>query len=165
MTSLSTKCALRIKDWLHGLRTAAPDKETQQSLSNEPLTDAERLRIIYLLITGPKEDGGAGITPKQGEWKNVESLFALHDHKYNKEWITRWSKSWYLTEEDLQSIRDRFGEKVGFLETQYVLPLTSLRLHSISPFCNPTSPFYSSLPSLVPRHTFYLAPFHRSTQS
>ncbi|KAI9859967.1 MAG: hypothetical protein M1824_003555 [Vezdaea acicularis] len=104
----------RIKDWLHGLRTAAPDKETQQSLSNEPLTDAERLRIIYLLITGPKEDGGAGITPKQGEWKNVESLFALHDHKYNKEWITRWSKSWYLTEEDLQSIRDRFGEKIAF---------------------------------------------------
>lgn len=74
----------RVKDWLHGVRASAPDKETQRSLEGEPLTEAERLRIVWQLITLPKSEGGAGITPKQGEWKLVESVFPLHDHKFNK---------------------------------------------------------------------------------
>ena len=48
------------------------------------MTDAERLRLVYLLITLPEDEGGAGITPKQGEWNCVESLFTLHDKKFNK---------------------------------------------------------------------------------
>ena len=102
----------RVKDWLHGVRQAAPEKETQNSLSSEPLTDAERLRIVYSLITSPTYEGGANIIPKQGDWQNVESIFALHDHAYNKEWIKTWSKSWFLDIADLTSIRDKFGEKV-----------------------------------------------------
>lgn len=39
---------------------------------------------MWQLITLPKSEGGAGITPKQGEWKLVESVFPLHDHKFNK---------------------------------------------------------------------------------
>lgn len=75
---------VRVKDWLHGVRVAAPDKETQRSLAGEPLTEAERLRIVWQLITLPESEGGAGITPKQGEWKLVESIFPLHDHEFNK---------------------------------------------------------------------------------
>lgn len=55
----------RIKDWLHGVRPAAPDDETQRSLDKEPLTEAERLRIVYAMLTYPLSDGGAGITPKK----------------------------------------------------------------------------------------------------
>lgn len=75
---------VRIKDWLYGIRPAAPDKETQKSLDSEPVTDAERLRLVYLLITLPEVEGGAGITPKQGQWDLVESVFALHDREFNK---------------------------------------------------------------------------------
>ena len=74
----------RVKDWLHGIRPAAPDKETQKSLDLEPITDAERLRLVYLMITLPPGEGGAGVTPKQGEWDMVESLFALHDREFEK---------------------------------------------------------------------------------
>ncbi|KAL1303378.1 hypothetical protein AAFC00_006773 [Neodothiora populina] len=104
----------RVRDWIHGIRAAAPQQETRQSLEAEPLHEAERLRVIYQLITNPEEEGGAGITPKKGKWKNVESIFALHDHAYNKEWIKRWSTKYLLSPQDLDEIRDRLGEKIAF---------------------------------------------------
>lgn len=104
----------RVKDWVHGVRPAEPAKEVKMSLEKDPLTEAERFRIIYQLITNPVSEGGAGITPKKGEWENVESLFALHDHVYNKEWIKKWSTQWLLKPEDLDEIRDRLGEKIAF---------------------------------------------------
>jgi anoctamin-10 len=104
----------RVKDWIHGVRTAAPSKETQKAIEEEPLHEAERYRIIYRMITNSEEEGGAGITPKEGEWKNVESVFALHDHAYNKEWIQRWTKKYLLDAEDLDEIRNRLGEKIAF---------------------------------------------------
>lgn len=75
---------VRVKDWLFGVRPAAPDKETQRSLDKEPLTEAERLRVVHKLITLPVGEGGVGITPKQGPWTLVESIFPLHDHDFNK---------------------------------------------------------------------------------
>ncbi|KAF2712610.1 DUF590-domain-containing protein [Pleomassaria siparia CBS 279.74] len=104
----------RVRDWIHGVRAAAPPKETREALEAEPLYEAERLRIIYQLITNPVAEGGAGITPKEGEWENVESVFALHDHAYNAEWIKRWSTSYFLKTEDLDEIRNRLGEKIAF---------------------------------------------------
>ncbi|KAF3192388.1 hypothetical protein TWF106_001527 [Orbilia oligospora] len=104
----------RVRDWLHGIRPAAPEKETQRSLENEPFTDGERLRLVYSLITLPNSEGGAGITPKQGEWNLVESIFALHDHDFNKKWLKDWSTKWIIGPDDLKVIRDRFGEKIAF---------------------------------------------------
>ncbi|KAL9130230.1 MAG: hypothetical protein Q9217_001523 [Psora testacea] len=104
----------RVKDWLYGVRAAQPDRETQNVLTSQPLTDAERLRIVYDLITSPRDEGGAGVTPKHGEWKNVESIFPLHDHACNKEWIKKWSTMTFLKVEDLDDIRNRFGEKVAY---------------------------------------------------
>ena len=76
------------------------------------MTEAERYRIIHQMMTNPKEEGGAGITPKDGEWKDVESIFPLHDVAYNKEWVKDWSMKTFLKIEDLDEIRDRLGEKV-----------------------------------------------------
>ncbi|KAL8738843.1 MAG: hypothetical protein Q9181_000447 [Wetmoreana brouardii] len=104
----------RVKDWLHGVRAAEPARETQNTLAGESLTEAERLRIIHHLITSPREDGGAGIIPKEGQWKNVESIFPLHNHTFNKDWIKKWSTMTFLKVEDLDQIRDRFGEKVAY---------------------------------------------------
>ncbi|KAF2473063.1 DUF590-domain-containing protein [Lindgomyces ingoldianus] len=104
----------RVRDWIHGVRAAAPPKETREALEAEPLYEAERLRIIYQLITNPVDEGGAGITPGEGEWENVESIFALHDLAYNKDWIKKWTTSYFLKTEDLDDIRNRLGEKIAF---------------------------------------------------
>ena len=93
------------------MRAAQPDREAQSSLTEQSMSEAERYRIIYNMITGPPEDGGAGITPKEGEWKNVESIFPLHDVSFNKTWVRDWSRKMLLQIEDLDEIRNRFGEK------------------------------------------------------
>ena len=126
----------RMKDWVHGVRIAAPDKEIQVTLEKEPMEEAERLRIVHQLITNPTDEGGAGISPKQGEWENVESVFALHDHTYNREWMKRWATTYLLKVEDLDEIRNRFGEKVCLSNRQRNSILTNpdagrllLRIH------------------------------------
>jgi anoctamin-10 len=101
-----------VKDWLHGVRHVAPDQETQRSLDKEPLTDAERLRIVHSLLTLPESEGGAGITPGKGQWTLVEGIFPLHDHEFNKGWMKRWSTTWSVSPEELGNLRDMFGEKV-----------------------------------------------------
>jgi anoctamin-10 len=83
-------------------------------MKTEPLYEAERLRIIYQMITNPKEEGGAGITPKSGEWKYVKSIFALHDLEFNKKWIKELSNSYMIKPNQLTEIRNRFGERIGF---------------------------------------------------
>ncbi|KAK4666949.1 hypothetical protein QC763_304780 [Podospora pseudopauciseta] len=103
----------RVQDWLYGVRTAAPGPPNSLS-EQEPITDAERLRLAYLLITKPVNEGGAGITPGVGQWRFVKSVFPLHDRKFNKEWIKDWSTKYILDDEDLLKIRNQFGEKVAF---------------------------------------------------
>lgn len=102
----------RIKDWLHGVRQAQPDRDTQKSLTSEPLTEAERFRQVYHMIKGPKEEGGAGIIPKSLEWEYVESIFPLHNHEKNKQWLNEWSRKTLLSPQDLDELRDAVGEKV-----------------------------------------------------
>ena len=86
----------------------------QKNLYDEPITEAERLRLAYLLITKPKSEGGAGITPKSGEWQGVESIFALHDHTFNKTWIKQLASKYFLNNDDFNVIRDKFGEKIAY---------------------------------------------------
>ena len=136
----TTNADSRVKDWLYGVRAAQPDKETQTSLTSQPLTQAERFRIVHHMITSPREEGGAGLTPKQGEWKNVESIFPLHDLAFNKEWMRKWASSTFITAEDLDELRDRLGEKVGNTRSSWGWLLTNisdrflLRVHAII-FC------------------------------
>jgi anoctamin-10 len=106
----------RLQDWLHGVRTAGAGKDVASSLRDEPVSEAERLRLLYLMITKPKNDGGAGITvgAKAGPWRFVDSIFPLHDHEFNKRWIKKWSTKYLLEQEDLDEIRGRFGERVAF---------------------------------------------------
>lgn len=98
----------RVRDWLYGIRNAEPTP----SNSTEPQTEAERLRVINQMITLPKEEGGAAITPNHGEWKNVTAIFPLHDVDTNKKWIRDWSSKTFLSDDDLDQIRNKFGESV-----------------------------------------------------
>ncbi|KAI1381919.1 DUF590-domain-containing protein [Hypoxylon crocopeplum] len=104
----------RVQDWLYGVRISAPDKDVGNEFTNHPVTEAERLRTVYLLITKPKNEGGAGITPKIGQWKDVISIFPLHNHAFNRQWIKQWSTKYFLNDQDLDQIRDKFGESVAF---------------------------------------------------
>jgi hypothetical protein len=98
----------RVRDWLYGIRNAEPEPAS----SVEAQTEAERLRVISHMITHPKEEGGAEITPNHGEWKNVTAIFALHDKETNKKWMRDWSQKTFLSDEDLDDIRNKFGESV-----------------------------------------------------
>lgn len=104
----------RLQDWLHGVRASAPDKDVALALQSEPATEAERLRLIYLLMIKPKNEGGAGISPSNAKWKHIHAIFPLHNHAFNKAWIKKWSSKYLLDQEDLDSIRDKFGENVAF---------------------------------------------------
>ncbi|KAJ5618807.1 Acyl-CoA N-acyltransferase [Penicillium lagena] len=100
----------RVRDWLYGIRNAEPEPAS----AVEAQTEAERLRVVSQMITHPREEGGAGITPNHGEWKNVTAIFALHDEETNKKWMRDWSQKTFLSDEDLDDIRNKFGESVGF---------------------------------------------------
>jgi anoctamin-10 len=104
----------RLQDWLAGVRAVTPDRDIAQAFRDEPICEAERLRLVYLLITKAKNDGGAGITPGHGPWKHVESVFPLHDHAFNKAWLKNWSSKYLLADDDLDEIRNKFGERVAF---------------------------------------------------
>ncbi|UKZ85127.1 uncharacterized protein TrAFT101_001001 [Trichoderma asperellum] len=104
----------RLQDWLQGIRISGPGSDVSQAIRDEPVTEAERLRLIYLLITQTRNEGGAGITQGQGQWKYVESIFPLHNNAFNKEWLHKWSQKYVLDQSDLDDIRDKFGEDVAF---------------------------------------------------
>jgi hypothetical protein len=104
----------RLQDWLYGVRTSTPDKDIAKSLEEHPVSEAERLRLVYFMITKSQNEGGAGVTPGKGQWKYVASIFPLHDHEFNRTWIQKWSGKYLLEQSDVDEIRDKFGESVAF---------------------------------------------------
>lgn len=98
----------RVRDWLYGIRNAEPEPAS----AIEPQTEAERLRVINHMITLPAEEGGAGITPSHGEWQQVTAVFPLHDVETNGKWMREWSKKTFLSDDELDQIRNKFGESV-----------------------------------------------------
>ena len=101
--------SFRVRDWLYGVHNHEPSRTG----FIEPQSEAERLRVLNNLITLPSDQGGAGITPNHGEWENVTAIFPLHDEETNKKWIRDWSQKTFLSPEDLDQIRDKFGESVS----------------------------------------------------
>ncbi|ROW02213.1 hypothetical protein VSDG_02581 [Cytospora chrysosperma] len=104
----------RVQDWLYGVRTTAPNKDISSYFEDEPVIEAEKLRLVYLLITKPRNEGGAGVTPKTGQWKFVKSVFPLHNHAFNRQLIKQLSTKYFIEESDINDIRDKFGEKIAF---------------------------------------------------
>ncbi|KAG6068453.1 hypothetical protein E4U32_000606 [Claviceps aff. humidiphila group G2b] len=104
----------RLQDWLQGIRTSGPNPDLNKALQDEPVTEAERLRLVYQLIIRPENDSGAGINQASSKWKYVGDIFPLHDQQFNRSWIQKWSKKWFLDEADLEDIRNKFGESIAF---------------------------------------------------
>lgn len=97
-------------DWLFGVRTKNPGDQSQGRDSHEDITPAERLGVVFDVITGIDN---AAITPGEGEWEFIESIFPIHDYKMNKQLIKKWSTQWMVKDEDIHTIRKQFGDRIG----------------------------------------------------
>ncbi|PVU85944.1 hypothetical protein BB559_006734 [Furculomyces boomerangus] len=89
-----------------------PDIEKiKNSTIDTQLPESERQRLVLQIITGPVEDGGANIHTHNE--KCVTAIFPIHDKDYNKEWIKRWSTKWLIDQNDLQDLKEHFGEEIS----------------------------------------------------
>tara|TARA_R110002060_G_scaffold25364_2_gene34714 strand:- start:1106 stop:1453 length:348 start_codon:yes stop_codon:yes gene_type:complete len=99
-----------VKDWLYGVTQRKPEDDGTRSITSN--TETENLRSMYHLVTWKKSMGGAGITPEVEKWKNVKSVYPLHNKAATRALLVKWSRQLILREEDLDQIRGLFGEKV-----------------------------------------------------
>ncbi|KAI3621296.1 plasma membrane channel protein [Moniliophthora roreri] len=97
----------RVKDWLYGISREHPR-------SGDNAFEAEDILSVYHLVNWSKEIGGAGITPGFGKWKNVKSIFPLHNERANQELLFHLSKRLFLRNDDLDRIRNLLGAKIAF---------------------------------------------------
>jgi anoctamin-10 len=131
----------RVQDWLYGICHTAPEQDANAMLNSTVLTQAERLRIVYSLITRSPDKGGAGITPNGRDWEDVDALLPLHDQEFNKRWLKEWSTKYFLSGEELTKIRDHYGEKASLRAPNTVRPeLTSVKITFYFAFLQSYSP-------------------------
>lgn len=100
----------RVKDWLYGITPTHPGG-TKDTIVDSAF-EAEDILSVFHLVNWDHEHGGAGITPGWGKWKNVTSIFPLHNEAANQALLSHLSRRLILTAKDLDQIRDLFGAKV-----------------------------------------------------
>ncbi|KAJ7163483.1 calcium-activated chloride channel-domain-containing protein [Mycena crocata] len=98
----------RHSDFLYGLPTT-PVKNEEDS---QPLSPADRIRLVHAFITSTPADGGLGISPDSSEWDLVESVLALHDREFNDHWIHAWTTSRFVSVKQ-ERLREQFGDAVA----------------------------------------------------
>lgn len=113
------------QEWLYGLRSLPMDHSESSNPDAIPqlrfreaassLSEADKLRLVYDLITRLPEYGGAGIRPNSTEWPFVEQIYPVHNPEAKKEWARRLAKAklWGVSGDDIEFIRSQFGEKVA----------------------------------------------------
>lgn len=101
-----------MKDFLYCVLNEIPPGD--EHTIAKPESPNEELRSVYHAISWQTRLGGAGITPKFGKWENVAASFPLHDVAANAKLLSKWSHTITLSDDDLDTIRDLFGEKVAF---------------------------------------------------
>ncbi|EJF64021.1 hypothetical protein DICSQDRAFT_100582 [Dichomitus squalens LYAD-421 SS1] len=100
----------RYSDFLCGLPTVNPTGA--KDLSQEPLSPADRLRLVHTYVTSTHADGGLGVAPGSSDWDRVESMMVLHDHSFNQEWIRTWTTLQHGSVK-FDDIRKQFGDSVA----------------------------------------------------
>ncbi|KAK3936834.1 transmembrane protein 16K [Diplogelasinospora grovesii] len=102
----------RVRDWLYGTVAEHPGGGGQTIVDAK--YEAEDLLSMYHLLTWPKELGGAGIAPGYGRFKNVQSMFPLHNPRTSGSLLRYLGKRVILGDADFDRIRDLFGPKTAF---------------------------------------------------
>ncbi|KAI5124246.1 hypothetical protein M0805_005095 [Coniferiporia weirii] len=107
----------RYQDFLRGLSSTELITRDSSALADpSQLSPADRLRIVYEFVTSTPHGGGLGIVPGSKEWTRVESVVALHDHKFNELWIHSWTRlqiGFGIGKIELDKIKNQFGEAVA----------------------------------------------------
>jgi hypothetical protein len=67
---------------------------------------------VYHIVNWSKDLGGAGITPGLGKWENVKAIFPIHNSKVNQSLLKYLSRKFFLSNEDIDQIRNLHGSKV-----------------------------------------------------
>ncbi|KAF5972312.1 IST2 [Fusarium coicis] len=100
------------QDWLYGITPNHPggDKNTVVDGAYE----AEDILSVYHIVNWSKDLGGAGITPGSGKWENVKAIFPIHNSKVNQSLLKYLSRKFFLSNEDIDRIRNLHGSKVAF---------------------------------------------------
>ncbi|KAF5252641.1 hypothetical protein FANTH_2536 [Fusarium anthophilum] len=100
------------QDWLYGITPNHPggDKNTVVDGAYE----AEDILSVYHIVNWSKDLGGAGITPGTGKWENVKAIFPIHNSKVNQSLLKYLSRKFFLSNEDIDQIRNLHGSKVAF---------------------------------------------------
>lgn len=75
---------------MYGLPTVVLPSDTVK-VDSQPLSPAERIRLVHGFITSSKPDGGLGIIPGSSGWDLIESIMALHDREFNDTWNRSWT--------------------------------------------------------------------------
>ncbi|KAJ8292595.1 hypothetical protein OF846_004358 [Rhodotorula toruloides] len=102
----------RMSDWLHGLGSSRPSPREPSDFAAEPIEEAERIRVVYSILTSPRATQAASIrssastgptcglpvasqlppTPaNKVEFPHLIDMFPPHNAAYNKLWLRRWS--------------------------------------------------------------------------
>ncbi|TFK39576.1 calcium-activated chloride channel-domain-containing protein [Crucibulum laeve] len=140
---------LKHSDFLSGLPVTPVTTNDLNSI--EPLSPADRLRLVYTYITSTPADGGLGISPDSAEWDLVESILPLHDRQFDEAWVRSWTPKNIVTAAvQLEKIREQFGDSVAYYfaflgsYTRFLLFPAGLGLVAYY-FLPPYSPIYSLL--------------------
>ncbi|BGP56210.1 hypothetical protein JCM8202v2_003823 [Rhodotorula sphaerocarpa] len=103
----------RMSDWLHGLASPRASPREPRDFAAEPVEMAERLRLVYAILTTPRILGTPSIRspiatghscglplaeqlpprpPNKVEFPHLIDLFPPHDPEFNRLWMKRWTE-------------------------------------------------------------------------
>lgn len=74
---------------MHGVASSSSSSSprTGRDFEATPLQPAERLRLVYSILTAPAL---LPLLPSK-RFPSVKSIFPPHDQEFNKQWMAKWS--------------------------------------------------------------------------
>ncbi|KAJ1976934.1 hypothetical protein H4R34_003792, partial [Dimargaris verticillata] len=119
-----------VQDWLAGVRTGSnvSDASSDRSVATtaedgvqpvgmpaptaaSSIPPAERLRLVYTVLTASQQTGGADLHP--ANHPHIATVFPLHNKRFTRGWMKSWSLKWLIDQRDLHLIKDYLGEKMA----------------------------------------------------
>lgn len=102
-----------MSDWLHGLASPKASPREPRDFATEPIEEAERLRLVYSILTSPRTLGTPSIRASNAtgntcglplasqlplpitskpEFPHLVDMFPPHDQEFNRVWLQRWTR-------------------------------------------------------------------------
>jgi hypothetical protein len=92
---------------MHSIGSLKSEPQPSQDISM--LSTGDKIRLLYDYVTNPTWNDGLDVNDSSIEGIDI---FALHDQEFNNRWIKSWASKIALNDDDIEMVRDQFGEKV-----------------------------------------------------